>query len=105
MSRALLFVARFGARLIQRPGAAPTEVAKEVYMEVLRPYHGFLTANVVSLAFSLAPSRADFFTRINECKEDGDREELLAFVAHVLPVVEALHAWFVANNYNFPDTA
>ena len=57
MSRALLFVGRFGSRLILTPGATPTEVAKAVYTEVLRPYHGMIIAGVVSMAFSLAPSR------------------------------------------------
>jgi hypothetical protein len=57
MSRALLFVGRFGTRLILTPGSTPTEIAKAVYTEVLRPYHGMITAGVVSMAFSLAPSR------------------------------------------------
>ncbi len=105
MSRALLFVGRFGSRLIGRPASTPTEVAKEVYMEVLRRYHGFLVANIVSLAFSMAPGRVDFFTRIGGCTEEeaAASGELAAFVKHVLPCVEALHAWFVAKGYNFPD--
>ena len=107
ISRALLFVARFGSRLIQTPGASPAAVAKEVYLEVLRPYHGFFVANIVSLAFSLAPSRVDFFARIGGCTEEeaAAAGELQAFVQHVLPCVEALHAWFVQKGYNFPDVA
>jgi hypothetical protein len=107
MARALLFVARFGSRLIERPGSTPTDVAKEVYLEVLRPYHGFFVANIVSLAFSLAPSRVDFFARIGGCTEGeaAAAGELQAFVQHVLPCVEALHAWFVQKGYNFPDVA
>lgn len=104
MSRALLFVGRFGSRLIQTPGASPTEVAKAVYNEVLRPYHGMIIAGVVSMAFSLAPSRADFFKRMNTLEDDA-REELDAFVKHVLPVAEAFSKWFADNNYNFPDKA
>ena len=55
VSRALLFVGRFGARLITTPNSKPADVARSVYDEVLRPYHGFLVSNVVNLAFSFAP--------------------------------------------------
>jgi len=102
ISRALLFVGRFGARLIERPDASPSSVAKEVYMEVLRPFHGFLVANVVSLAFSLAPAREEFFARMST-KEDDAREELNAFIKYVLPVVEAYNAYFTEKGWNFPD--
>ena len=104
MSRALLFIGRFGAALISTPGAAPPDVAKAVYDAVLRPYHGFLVASVVSLAFSLAPSRADFFKRMST-DEASARDELDAFVRVVLPTVERLHTWFVESGYNFPDKA
>lgn len=102
ISRALLFVARFGSRLIQTPGASPATVAKEVYLEVLRPYHGFLIANVVSLAFSLAPPRIEFFSRMST-KEEEAREELDAFIKYVLPVAEAYNAYFTEKGWNFPD--
>jgi hypothetical protein len=107
MSRALLFVARFGSRLIERPGSTPTEVAKEVYTEVLRPYHGFIIASIVSMAFSLAPSRVEFFNRIGGCTEEecAATGELHAFVTHVLPQVEAYHNYFVSRGWNFPDMA
>ena len=134
MSRALLFVGRFGSRLILAPGASPSEVAKAVYAEVLRPYHGMITGGVVSMAFGLAPSRigapllprppsppppfppavlnpactphknADFFKRMGTLEADA-AGELAAFVKYVLPMVEAFNAWFVEAGHNFPDKA
>lgn len=139
VSRALLFVGRFGARLITTPNSKPADIAKAVYDEVLRPYHGFLVSNVVALAFSFAPcvyrarrpqrlrratalddililtptraphrifdsSREDFFKRMNTAEEEA-RSELDAFVRIVLPTVEALNAFFVAQGYNFADKA
>ena len=148
VSRALLFVGRFGARLITTPNSKPADIAKSVYDEVLRPYHGFLVSNVVALAFSFAPcvsraqrpqrvrraeadrrriiltplalalararpshfrprprsSREDFFKRMSTAEEEA-RSELDAFVRIVLPTVEALNAFFVAQGYNFADKA
>ena len=129
MGRALLCCARFASRLISSAGAAPSDVARSVYDEVregvgrrpshprawfsraptsppqvLRPYHGMIVSSVVTMAFRMAPSRAEFFKRVG-ADEALSKAELAAFCKYVTPVVESLHKWFVDSGYNFADKA
>ncbi|CDJ63819.1 glycolipid transfer protein, putative [Eimeria necatrix] len=84
--------------------ATVKECALDAYDRVLKPYHSFLVSNIVSLAFSLAPSKEEFVRRLGF--EMDEAENCLGSIQEVvLPVIARLNTLLEEANCNFPDKA
>ncbi|CBZ50136.1 hypothetical protein NCLIV_006120 [Neospora caninum Liverpool] len=106
MKRALDFIVGFLENVIfKMKDKTAKECATEVYQCVLKPYHGFMVSNVVSLAFNLCPSREDL------CKKLGFEDEA-SIEAHARelsevcrPLLDDISDKLEKYGCNFPDKA
>ncbi|CDI85654.1 glycolipid transfer protein, putative [Eimeria praecox] len=105
MQRALDFVFTLICNMF---GTMKTATAKEcaldAYDRILKPYHSFLVSNVVSLAFSLAPSKEEFVSRLGF--EMSEAEKCLPSIQEViLPIISRLRTLLEESQCYFPDKA
>lgn len=84
--------------------ATSKECALEAYDRILKPYHSFLVSHVVSLAFSLAPSKEEFTQRLGLDEIDPD-SSVQSIEEFVMPVISSLGRLLEESECNFPDKA
>merc|ERR1719231_139317 len=63
LNRAATFICMMLRNLSK--GMETSEAAYDAYEKVLKPYHGWMTQQVVGNAVSLGPARADIYTKMN----------------------------------------
>lgn len=80
---------------------APVEIAREAYTAVLKPFHSFIVANIVSLALGYVPTREKLIEDLNLGNEETARLHLTATVAAMRPIVDQLYAWLRAHDLEF----
>ncbi|KAL8452069.1 hypothetical protein Emed_001610 [Eimeria media] len=84
--------------------ATSKECALEAYNRILKPYHSFFVSHIVSLAFTLAPSKEEFVHRLGF--EMQEAEACVDSIEEVIrPVISSLGKLLDESNCNFPDKA
>jgi hypothetical protein len=103
--RTLDFISRFMNDLADPTlsSKSPTELARESYNAVLKPYHGWVVANVVKMAFSVVPDRRQLIIAFGFSDEAQAREELRATVRTMRPVVDNMAVWLKQSGLDFGD--
>ncbi|KAL8426953.1 hypothetical protein Efla_004506 [Eimeria flavescens] len=80
------------------------ECALDAYDKILKPYHSFFVSHIVSLAFSLAPSKEEFVDRLGFQMEEA--ESCVQSIEEVIrPVIVSLGRLLEESQCNFPDKA
>eukprot|EP01069_Polyplicarium_translucidae_P000996 Polyplicarium_translucidae@DN1481_c0_g1_i1.p1 len=112
LNRGLEFVAKFlgsvaEASSVDGDGTALNVLAREVYDQVLRPYHGWLVGGVVSAAFKLCPSKEDLmrYLGFDAADEESARQCVNVLLQQSLPCVSHITDVLERHGCNFPDKA
>lgn len=105
MKRALDFVFSLLCNMFgSMKDASAKECALEAYDRILKPYHSFFVSHVVSLAFSLAPSREEFISRLGF--DVAEAEACARSMDEVVrPIIMCLGKLLDQSHCNFPDKA
>ena len=101
LNRASAFITRLIRALAD--GRKPNEAAAEAYAQVLAPYHAFVTRNVVGTAMGLAPPKDAILQRLELPSEAVATEQMLAFLARMEPLVDAVRAIIESHGLDFSD--
>ncbi|PFH35398.1 glycolipid transfer protein GLTP [Besnoitia besnoiti] len=104
MKRALDFIIGFLENVIfKMKGKTAKECATEVYQCVLKPYHGFMVSNVVSLAFNLCPTREELCKKLG-FEDEAIIEDRVHKISEVCrPLLDEMSAMLEKAGCNFPD--
>lgn len=105
MKRALDFIFSLICNMFgSMKDATSKECALEAYDRILKPYHSFLVSHIVSLAFSLAPSKEEFVSRLGF--ELAEAEACVQSIEEVIrPIIAGLGKLLEQSHCNFPDKA
>jgi hypothetical protein len=102
LNRAATFISRLLRLLIE--GKSSSEAAYAAYEEVLKPYHGWMTQQVVGNAVSLGPNREKIFTQLEITQEQAEKI-VPDFCDKMEKLTTEVKEFLVANNAFFTDVA
>ncbi|PHJ26090.1 glycolipid transfer [Cystoisospora suis] len=104
MKRALDFVVGFLENVIfKMKGQSAKECATDVYKRVLKPYHGFMVSNVVTLAFGLCPTREELCKKLGFDDEAVVEDRVKKISEVCRPMLDEISDLLERSGCNFPD--
>lgn len=106
MKRALDFVFTFLEKIIINGNDKnSTTLAKQVYGDILEPYHGFCVGNIVRIALSFCPTREGLIKSLGFSMQDNIEEKVIELLSIIRPILIECSAQLEKANCNFPDKA
>jgi len=103
--RTLKFIDVFMAHLATDTVKSPTDLARDAYTQVLRPFHGMMIAGIVRAVMGFVPSRDKLRTLFGFSDDDAARSQLAGTEATMRPSIDRLMAWIQSRGLDFPDKA
>eukprot|EP01071_Lankesteria_metandrocarpae_P008338 Lankesteria_metandrocarpae@DN4941_c0_g1_i1.p1 len=104
LCRSLTFILDFLQNSIIKMCHLPVyDGATAAYNESLRPFHGMVVSTVVSMAFTLCPTRESLLENLGFGSMEVATERLSDFLSTARPVVNAMREAIEEFNVNFPD--
>eukprot|EP00920_Eleutheroschizon_duboscqi_P037770 GHVT01090436.1.p1 GENE.GHVT01090436.1~~GHVT01090436.1.p1 ORF type:complete len:170 (-),score=41.57 GHVT01090436.1:811-1320(-) len=106
MKRALHFILTFLEKtILSGAHRSAYENAREAYEFVLKPYHGWLVANVVVVAFNLCPTKEQLCKKLGFHDMEDCRVKVRSLLEVASPIIEEVDALLLQHECNFPDKA
>lgn len=96
------------AQLLADPSQSarsPTDLARQSYSEVLKPYHGVMVGGIVKLAFGFVPDRNRLQQLFGYPNLEQAYADLAILAGTMGAVAENLTQWFRSQGKDFPDKA
>lgn len=104
--RAMEFIYKFLEKtFISMIDSTAKDAAAATYDEVLKPYHGWVVANLVTLVFSLCPTREQLTESLGFVDIKTAQGNVEGFVTVVKPIVDHIDQVLAKNKCNFDDLA